>query len=203
MASMQNELVELLRAQNAHPRDIAYAAANIPREFWDITRENIEKSNGNSLVFDYVTKYVDDLHTKIAAGEGLTMMGLPKSGKTLFGCAILKSVAITPGTLHRDYHVIRVNYDAIMEDFDHVRSEQDSYMELRNTLQRADLLFIDSISYTAPSRIMLTVARMRRDFRKATILATSIADQTKLSQLRAQEIIDVFKDVNKVFMVGR
>jgi DNA replication protein DnaC len=200
---MQNELVELLRAQNAHPRDIAYAAANIPREFWDITRAGIERSAGNAHVFDYVIEYVDNFHTRIAEGAGLTMMGVPKSGKTLFGCAILKSAAITPGTLHRDYQVLRVNYDAIMEDFDHVRSEQDSYMELRNMLQRADLLFIDSISYTAPSRIMLTVARMRRDFRKATILATSIADATKLSQMRSQELIDIFKDVNKAFMVGR
>ncbi|MFA5036617.1 MAG: hypothetical protein WC479_05525 [Candidatus Izemoplasmatales bacterium] len=203
MASLQHEFVELLRAQNAHPRDIAYAAANIPKEFWDITRANIEVTAKNKHVFDYVTDYVDNLHTRIAEGAGLTMMGPAKEGKTLFGCAILKSSAIHPEQLRRDYQVVRINYDTIIEDFTHLRHEQDSYMELRNVLQRADILFIDSISYTPPSGVLLSVARTRRDFRKSTILATTVADQTKLSQLRAQELVDVFKDVNKAFMVGR
>jgi DNA replication protein DnaC len=203
MASLERELVEELKAAGAPPRDIAYAAANIPKEFWDITRDEIEVTVNNKPVYECVIDFVDNLHTRIEEGKGLTLLGGPKDGKTLWGCAILKSAAINPKTLKRDYDVRRYNYDTIIEDFAHIRNEQDLYAETRNKLTRADILFIDSISYTNPPGILLSIARTRRDFRKSTILATSIADQTKLSQLRAQELIDVFKDVNKAFMVGR
>ena len=202
MPSIQNELVEELRAKNASVRDIAYAAANIPIEFWNITRNDIEVTSKNKPIFSYVTEYVDSLHNMISDGKGLTMLGSPKSGKTLFGCAILKSAAINPKSMRRDYHVIRVNYDTIIEDFEHLKREQDSYMELRNNLTRANILFIDSLSFTIPPGVLLSIARTRRDFKKSTILATSI-ELAKLQSSRIQEIIDVFRDVNKVYSVDR
>ncbi len=203
MPSLERELVEELRAKNASVRDIAYAASNIPKEFWDITRKDLEVTPKNKPIFDFVTDYVDNIHERISSGIGLTMIDIPKSGKTLFGSAILKSVAINAETMRRDYRVQRVNYDTIIEDFQHIRNDQDTYIELRNELTRADILFIDSISYTNPPSVLLSIARTRRDFRKSTILATAISEMNRIGQLRAQELIDIFRDVNKTYSVGR
>jgi DNA replication protein DnaC len=202
MGSLEYDLVEELKAKNAPPRDRAYAAANIPQEFWDITRNDIEVTQKNKPVYDFVTSYVDNLHTRIKEGKGLTLIDVAKSGKTLFGCAIIKSAAIDPATLRREYRIHRVNYDTIIEDFSHIRNEQDTYMQLRNSLARDDILFIDSISYTSPPGILLSIARTRRDFRKSTILATSLAP-IQLEQARSRELIDIFKDVNDQYSVSR
>jgi DNA replication protein DnaC len=130
------------------------------------------------------------------------MIDIPKSGKTLFGSAILKSVAINAETMRRDYRVQRVNYSSIVEDFQHIHNDQDTYMELRNSLTRADILFIDSISYINPPNILISICNTRRDFRKSTILAVSLTP-TQLIQTRSKDLIDIFADVNKVFSVNR
>lgn len=202
MPSLEREFAELLKARNAPPRDIAYAAANIPQEFWDISRKEIAVTLKNKPVFEFVTDYVDNLVERISEGIGVTLLDNPKTGKTLFGCAIIKSAAINPMTMKRDYKVQRVNYDTIIEDFSHLKSDQDTYTELRNSLSRVDILFIDSISYTNPPGILLSIARTRRDFKKSTILASSIVP-AQLDQLRAKELIDIFKDVNKIYSVNR
>jgi len=202
MGSLQTEFVEELRSNGANIRDIAYAAANIPLEFWDISRKDIEVTPKNKALFNYVIEYVDNIHDMISNGNGLTIIGTPKSGKTLFCCAILKSCAINPQTMRRDYHVIRINWDTIIEDFEHIKRETESYMELRNVLTRADILFIDSLSYTIPPTVLLSIARTRRDFRKSTLIATSL-EPVKLVNSRSQEIIDIFKDKNKVYSADR
>ena len=202
MASIEREFAESLKARNAPPRDIAYAAANIPQEFWDVTRTELEVTPKNKPVYDFVTDFVDNIHNRIAAGIGLTLIDAAKTGKTLFGCAIIKSAAIDPETMRREYRVQRINYDSIIEDFSHLRGEQDTYTELRNGLIRTDILFLDSISYTNPPGILLSIARTRRDFRKSTILATSIPP-VQLEQLRTKELFDIFKDINAQYTVNR
>jgi DNA replication protein DnaC len=202
MASIGIELIKEMKANGASQRDIVYTACNIPQEFWDIARDEIEVNQNNSDVYKYVIDYVDNIHTRIAEGKGLSLLGLKKSGKTLFGCAILKSAAINPETLRREYSIIRVNYDTILEDFIHIRNEQDTYMELKNALVRANILFLDSISYTNPSSVLLSIMRTRRDYKKSTILATSIEPKL-LSGVKSKELFDIFDDVNHTYLVKR
>jgi DNA replication protein DnaC len=202
MASINRELIARLETEGANSRDIAYAGANIPEEFWNITREGITVTPNNSFVYKFVTNYVDNIHNKIANGEGLSLLGAAKSGKTLFCCAILKSIALNPDTLRRDYRIIRANYDTIIEDFIHTRSDQDTYTELRNYLTRADILFLDSITYTTPPSVILSIMRTRRDYKKATLLATSL-EPKNLIQCKSKEIFDIFDDVNKQYLLEK
>ena len=202
MTSIQKEFVAQLIESGASQRDIAYATANIPKEFWDISRDSIEITPNNKAAVDYVISYVDDLHNSIANGSGLTLLGEPKSGKTLLGCAILKSAAINPFTLLRDYSVLRVNYDVILEDLEHLRNDE-AYAELKNALIKASILFVDSISLSYPNTSILSILRTRRDFRRPTILAYTVSSMTNLPKERAYDLLSIFSDVNKQYYLRK
>lgn len=201
MPSIDKQFVEDLTAKGANSRDIAYASANIPKDFWNINRSGISVSEKNQKLFQYICNYVDNLHTNIAAGKGLTLIGPPKSGKTMYGCAIVKSAAINPETGKRDYTVVRVNYDTIIDEFHVYRNEQETYIELRNYLIKADLLFLDSISPTPPPGVLLSIFRTRQDYQKATILAACCSSQSEFTSMKAKIITDMFTDINNIYMV--
>jgi DNA replication protein DnaC len=199
MPSLEVQLAQELVAKGAHPRDIAYATANIPQEFWDIKRSDINKHIGNNRAYLDVCDYVDHLSERISQGRGVTLIGAAKTGKTMFGCAILKSAAIDPGTLMRRYRVWRGNYDTILDDLLFLKGESE-YAELKNILASYDILFIDSVSLTPPTSTLLSILRTRRDHRKSTFLATSVPpDQVQTS--RIIEMFSIFSDVNKQWLL--
>jgi DNA replication protein DnaC len=199
---LELDFVMELKQKGASERDIAYASANIPKEFWDITRASINITAGDKKVFEYVTSYVDTLDNMIANGSGLSMIGPSKVGKTLFGCAILKSAAINPCSMQRDYRVQRVNYDTILEDLNSLRHDE-AYGDLKNMLTRCDILFLDSITVTPANSALLSIMRTRRDFKKSTILAATCDDFSIFNGTRAKEIFGMFSDINKTYHVTK
>lgn len=204
MGSMEIDRVRQLTEEGASARDIAYAAAGIPQEFWDITRADIRLPKQDKVflqVYEFVKAYVDDIHTMIGDGRGLTLFGDPKSGKTMFGCAILRSAAYDAEKNNRPYKVWRGNYDTIIEDLYHLRGEAE-FGDYRNTMCRYDVLFVDSISPTTPPSSLLSILRTRRDFRKATFLASSVSvDGAK--KCRIMELCDIFADVNRIYVIQK
>ncbi len=197
MYELDLELMRSLAEKNAPRHHQYFAFWGIPREFWNLTRKDIKTTPENHALFEFVKSWVDDIHGNIAVGRGVTIIGLPKSGKTMFGCAMLKSVYDLKN-YEQPYKVWRCNYDDMLEELWHIRNNDEDGR--KRDMVNYDVLFVDSITMTAPSSPFLSVLRTRRDYGKVTILATSLRIN-QIKDSRVEEILSVFADKNKQYVL--
>lgn len=171
--------------------DDIFTLAGIPKIFWNLTREVTPEFPGKDVIIDFI----DSLDYNVDYGLGISIVGVPRSGKTLCGAAIMKAALafVRPGSRF-NYSAFRICYDSLQVQTDNKFSD---HTELRNSITTTDVFFLDQIGRTNPNIFTMDVMRARKDRGVTTILAFDDFGSN------VKNIYEMFSDVNKTVKLSK
>jgi len=87
-----------------------YDAANIPREYWDLSLEHFKESSPEKKILrDRVMGITSDIQDYARQGRGMLMWGNRGTGKTMLSIEILKAAARAGYSVYYDFYPVVFN----------------------------------------------------------------------------------------------
>lgn len=175
-----------------------YDLANIPVGFRQIHRSSTYLSSEIQGIHDYVLSYIHGLPTSSQRPPGATLLGPALSGKTYWGCALMRALLH-----HRLYEISGNHFSPHRFDYLELMSENQDYQSQFATihhLREAPWIFMDNLCFRAPSAALLSAMLFRRDNKKATFLAFRTANLNDLPESLLM-IMQSFDQVNRKFLL--